>query len=830
MKSQYVQIALLSLVIIFSAASVFKNINQRIQTAAILGAGSGLIAYYSFDDGTAVDSSGGGVNGTIFGATATPGKINGALLFDGVDDYVSTPSSPLPNQFTFSVWARKDGAGPNDPQNIIISQYNNVIASCSTSGKVDFEVNINAVGGLHIYGGACPATGTWAHYAGTYDGTTAKLYLNGTFVGSLPVTGAIWSNYLSFVIGRYSGGGYNFKGAIDDVRVYNRALDASEIAQLYTLGSGTAPLPVTEEPVSSPPPTTTEPPPPTSYSPGTEHIYLANTAQGSNNGTSCANAKDTVWLNYFNSIDESTKAWSSQSLIDGKIGPGDTLHLCGTFSNQLYVRGSGTIGKPITILFESNAKISIDLAVLRQNEGINASRSNWIIIDGGTNGVIEALNSGTDSSHVGFNAITALDVTHFTVQNLTMRNMYVRNVTSPPWNRDITREGQGVNTTGSDITIKNNLLNDGDTLIGVACISGTNRNVYIQNNRILRSNHGITIGSGGPTNCFLDNVIISDNYIDGEDTWENDGEDLGIHRNGIIIFNESQNYGGGISNLKIYKNHINQGKNPKSTSGGTGGIFIISYKPEQAVNVSIFNNLFTNVAPIHWSNGFVVTGGSNVLIANNTMIGWTYNGRNGGGSISAGGRNIRIYNNLKYFSSPHLSLNGDPTDGYSTIYSDYNVFDGPETNAWGLNPGGTFSSFIDWKAYNPNFDPHTTLLKPVLDSSYIPLTTDVVARGKGMNLTLYCSSIPELCKDKNGNQRPSTGAWTIGAFEQSGGTTAPPPTTYVLGDFNKDGYVNSLDFSAMSGAWNTSNTLYDLNKDGTVNTLDYSIMVQNWTK
>jgi hypothetical protein len=56
-----------------------------------------------------------------------------------------------------------------------------------------------------------------------------------------------------------------------------------------------------------------------------------------------------------------------------------------------------------------------------------------------------------------------------------------------------------------------------------------------------------------------------------------------------------------------------------------------------------------------------------------------------------------------------------------------------------------------------------------------------------------------------------------------------PPATYVAGDFNKDGFVNSLDFSYMNSKWNTSDTTADLSKDGTVNTLDFSIMSRNWT-
>jgi hypothetical protein len=53
--------------------------------------------------------------------------------------------------------------------------------------------------------------------------------------------------------------------------------------------------------------------------------------------------------------------------------------------------------------------------------------------------------------------------------------------------------------------------------------------------------------------------------------------------------------------------------------------------------------------------------------------------------------------------------------------------------------------------------------------------------------------------------------------------------TPIVGDFNSDGLVNSIDLSLMVSAWNTSNSTYDLNHDGIVNSLDYVLMVQNWS-
>jgi hypothetical protein len=69
------------------------------------------------------------------------------------------------------------------------------------------------------------------------------------------------------------------------------------------------------------------------------------------------------------------------------------------------------------------------------------------------------------------------------------------------------------------------------------------------------------------------------------------------------------------------------------------------------------------------------------------------------------------------------------------------------------------------------------------------------------------------------------------------GTAEPEPpascastNTCKPGDFNKDGTVNTNDYSYLNSSWNTSDPTTDLNKDGRVNTLDYAIMVQNWMK
>ena len=71
--------------------------------------------------------------------------------------------------------------------------------------------------------------GTWAHVATTYDGSTQRIFVNGTQVGTRAQTGAITTSTSPLRIGGNSAWGEYFAGRIDEVRVYNRALTAAEI-------------------------------------------------------------------------------------------------------------------------------------------------------------------------------------------------------------------------------------------------------------------------------------------------------------------------------------------------------------------------------------------------------------------------------------------------------------------------------------------------------------------------------------------------------------------------------------------------------------------------
>ena len=101
-------------------------------------------------------------------------------------------------------------------------------------------INSATAGTRVLYGSTAPI-GQWIHVAGVYDGSTTRLYVNGAQTASSALTGAIRRDTARPV---YIGGNQNttstgapqqfFRGRIDDLRIYGRALSAAEIQALAT--------------------------------------------------------------------------------------------------------------------------------------------------------------------------------------------------------------------------------------------------------------------------------------------------------------------------------------------------------------------------------------------------------------------------------------------------------------------------------------------------------------------------------------------------------------------------------------------------------------------
>ena len=215
-----------------------------------------LVAHYPFDEGygtVATDTSGNGNHGALYGATWTTGKSGNGLSFNGTSDYVSIPRTNN-EDISIAAWFFKNANDITEPDTIFSAwkwhadiqlregfavQFSQIKpdrvhfilmtqdGSGNKTQKTVMKDLINSVGG-------------WYHVVGTYDKATGKqrLYVNGQLAGTqthpagntvVPLT-----SFSDMRIGRSGYKGY-FNGTIDDVRLYNRALNSQEVQDLYNV-------------------------------------------------------------------------------------------------------------------------------------------------------------------------------------------------------------------------------------------------------------------------------------------------------------------------------------------------------------------------------------------------------------------------------------------------------------------------------------------------------------------------------------------------------------------------------------------------------------------
>ena len=197
---------------------------------------TGLVAAYSFNEasGTTVgDASGTGNNGTASNTTwSTSGKYGGALSFNGTNARVNIPNSSslqLTTAMTLEAWVNPT-ATTSKWRDVIYKGKDNYYLE-GTSDSAGKPAGGGTFGGAsaNAYGAAALTANTWSYLALTYDGTTLRLYLNGTLVGSQAKTGAITTSTNQLQIGGDSFFAQYFSGLIDEVRVYNIALSAAAL-------------------------------------------------------------------------------------------------------------------------------------------------------------------------------------------------------------------------------------------------------------------------------------------------------------------------------------------------------------------------------------------------------------------------------------------------------------------------------------------------------------------------------------------------------------------------------------------------------------------------
>ena len=198
---------------------------------------NGLVAAYGFNEGsgtTTTDASGNANTGTLSGATwSTAGRYGGALAFDGTSAWVTVPDAAvldLTTGMTLEAWVYASSVGAW--RTVLMKETANGFSYGLDASDTNRRPSawIRRTADIGATGTSAFPANSWVHLAATYNGSTLILYLNGSPVVTRAITGAIVTSSQPLRIGGAAPYvGENFAGRIDEVRIYNRALTASEI-------------------------------------------------------------------------------------------------------------------------------------------------------------------------------------------------------------------------------------------------------------------------------------------------------------------------------------------------------------------------------------------------------------------------------------------------------------------------------------------------------------------------------------------------------------------------------------------------------------------------
>ena len=244
-------------------------------TLTVAGTLSGLVGHWTFDAGsgtTAVDSSGNNYTATLYnGVTWVPGKIGDAISANTTNQYASTASINLSatSAVTVALWVNRTygtGGTTGDTLFEFSTNYNNndnVFAffpdEAPDCGVTAMEIGIDGNSGYNIKCYTQPTSGVWHHLAVVYDMTQAaanevNLYIDGVLQTALKQTynsnnTGKFGTYPLYLFSRAGTASYA-GGEMDDLQLYNRALSAAEVQQIYTGATPTPDFALASSPAS----------------------------------------------------------------------------------------------------------------------------------------------------------------------------------------------------------------------------------------------------------------------------------------------------------------------------------------------------------------------------------------------------------------------------------------------------------------------------------------------------------------------------------------------------------------------------------------------------
>ncbi len=514
-------------------------------------------------------------------------------------------------------------------------------------------------------------------------------------------------------------------------------------------------------------------------------IYVAQNATGAATGSDCGNAKP---VGFFNAGGN----WGSGS---AQIGPGTTVHLCGTFtggpgSTMLTIQGSGSSGSPITILFEAGAQMNAPYwggdPFAGAGAAVVCSGRSYIILDGGSNGIIQNTSNGSAalgySNQAASTGVQFSSCSHSEIRNLTVKNIYVHTH----------GDDGGIGNTGAIsagygdfISIHNNNVTQAFFGINIGyntTSSGGNiTSASLYGNVIDHSCHLINIGDGNDnasaSGINVYNNTLGPHFID----WTANGQ--GCHSDGMII--SAFNSGSSLSNSNFYNNTISSDMCSIQGDPGANCTAWMFFTGNMS-NVNIFNNILVatspnsgyesllRIAPNSYSGAAI----RNFKIYNNVFVGNNFTSGCDCAAVKLDGAEsgLSAQNNIFLHFANTAILNQAGTIA-SVFGSGINHNDYFDTRYFGVDFSNNqrYATLGQWQA--AGFDPNGSTADPNLSASYIPQNSSMMALGAN----LVSLGISALNSDKGGTPRPQAGAWAVGAYQgASSGPAAPTSLTAIV--------------------------------------------------
>ena len=232
------------------AAGLFTEQTCTLQVIESVPAPAGLVGWWP-GDGNAKDIAA-GHDGTLLGGVLfTPAKVGDGFTFNNNADQVTIPHDPSldinSGGFTTEFWMK---GGKNQPDSLcaqvekshgFIDNTGWAFQVFNTSGVVTFNIGAGGPGSTNFPGVLSAVDvldNTFHHVAGSWDGSSIRLYIDGILQGTASLSTPS-NNNRALNLGFAAGGGSPqrfFRGQVDELSIYNRALSGVEIASIYNAG------------------------------------------------------------------------------------------------------------------------------------------------------------------------------------------------------------------------------------------------------------------------------------------------------------------------------------------------------------------------------------------------------------------------------------------------------------------------------------------------------------------------------------------------------------------------------------------------------------------